>query len=126
MTHIGNPRRCLGFAALLALTGCGQAPGRPHWPVVGDAARGKVTIERLGCGSCHEIPGVVNANGMVGPPLTGFARRTIVAGVLPNTPANLVRWVKAPQSVVPGNAMPDAGMTDAQARDVTAYLYTLH
>lgn len=117
--------RWLRLAALLALAGCGETPGQPHWPVVGDAARGKVVIERLGCGSCHDIPGVVHANGMVGPPLTGFARRTIVAGMLPNTPANLVRWIKAPQSVVPGNAMPDAGLTDAQARDIAAYLYTL-
>ena len=29
------------------------------------------------------------------------------------------------QPVVPGNAMPNAGLTDAQARDIAAYLYTL-
>lgn len=62
---------------------------------------------------------------MVGPPLNHFARRTIVAGLLPNTPANLVRWIRYPQQVVPGNAMPDAGLDEQQARDVAAYLYSL-
>lgn len=110
---------------LVALAACGTASDRPHWPVIGDAAQGKIWAERMGCGSCHMIPGVQNADGMVGPPLTHFARRTIVAGVLPNTPANLVHWIQMPQAVVPGNAMPNAGLTDAQARDIAAYLYTL-
>jgi cytochrome c1 len=68
----------------------------------------------------------MHANGMVGPPLVHFAHRTIIAGLLPNTPANLVRWVQYPQQVVPGNAMPNGGLDDQQARDVAAYLYTLH
>ena len=45
--------------------------------------------------------------------------------MLRNTPDNLVRWMRNPQSVVPGNAMPDMGVTEAQARDIAAYLYTL-
>lgn len=112
------------FALLLGLAACGQ-PQRPHWPIVGDATAGQIAITRLGCGSCHRVPGVQNADGMVGPPLTGFARRTIVAGVLPNTPPNLIHWIKEPQAVVPGNAMPNAGTTGNQARDIAAYLYTL-
>jgi cytochrome c1 len=67
----------------------------------------------------------MHANGMVGPPLDHFARRTIVAGLLPNTPANLVLWIRNPQQVVPGNAMPAAGLDDQQAGDIAAYLYTL-
>ena len=62
---------------------------------------------------------------MVGPPLVGWARRTMVAGYLPNTPDQLVRWITAPQSVAPGNAMPNLGVTDRDARDIAAYLYTL-
>lgn len=50
----------------------------------------------------------------------------MVAGVLPNSPANLIRWIRFSQSIVPGNAMPDTRLTDAQASDVAAYLYTLH
>jgi cytochrome c1 len=54
-----------------------------------------------------------------------MARRVYVAGLLRNTPDNMVRWISDPQSVVPGNAMPNMGITAAQARDITAYLYTL-
>lgn len=69
------------------------------------------------------IPGVENARGEVGPPLTHWAERTSIAGVLPNTPANLVHWIQQPQSILPGNAMPNSGLTSKQARDVAAYLY---
>lgn len=123
---IGSPiiGRIVLLGTLGALAACGQAAS-PHWPVVGDTAQGKVWAGRMGCGSCHYIPGVQNADGLVGPPLTHFARRTIVAGVLANTPPNLVHWIKEPQAVVPGNAMPTQGLTEAQARDIAAYLYTL-
>jgi cytochrome c2 len=91
----------------------------------GDAHRGAAVIEQYGCGSCHTIPGVRNAKGLVGPPLLWWSRRTFIAGELPNTPENLVRWVRAPQSVEPHTAMPTLGLSDRQARDVAAYLYTL-
>ena len=45
--------------------------------------------------------------------------------MLRNSPANLVRWIRDPQGVVPGNAMPNMGVSDAEARDIAAYLYTL-
>ena len=54
-----------------------------------------------------------------------FSRRTMIAGELPNSPDNLVRWIKDPELVEPGTAMPDLGLTDSEARDVAAYLYTL-
>jgi cytochrome c1 len=72
------------------------------------------------------IPGIHAANGLVGPPLYFFSRRTMIAGELPNTPDNLVRWIMNPPSVEPGTAMPDLGLSDQQARDAAAYLYTLH
>jgi len=107
---------------LLAAT----ASASPAWRVVGgNARRGPALIEAYGCAACHTVPGVRNANGNVGPPLTRFGDRTYIAGVLRNTPENLIRWIRVPQSVVPGNAMPDMGVTDAQARDIAAYLYTL-
>lgn len=65
------------------------------------------------------------ANGLVGPPLDFMGERIFIAGMLRNTPANMVTWLRNPQDVVPGNAMPDTGLSEAQARDVTAYLYTL-
>jgi cytochrome c1 len=110
----------------LALGACARAPDAPAWPAFGgDAGRGATTITQAGCGACHEIPGVAQADGLVGPPLTHFSRRTMIAGLLPNTPANLIRWIRFPQSVVPGNAMPDAILSEAEARDVAAYLYSL-
>ena len=78
-----------------------------------------------GCGGCHSIPGIGNAQGLVGPPLDHIARRTIIAGLLPNTPANMIRWLQSPQSIVPGNAMPNMGLDHKDARDIAAYLYTI-
>jgi cytochrome c2 len=91
----------------------------------GDAQRGATLIGQVGCGACHEIPGLAGAAGEVGPPLTHVARRTVIAGVLANTPDNLVHWIQQPQAVVPGNAMPDMGLRPQQARDIAAYLGTL-
>ena len=102
------------------------ASGDPVWRVAGgNAQRGTALIEAYGCAACHTVPGVHNSNGNVGPPLTRFGDRTYIAGMLRNTPENLIRWIRLPQSVVPGNAMPNMGVTDAQARDIAAYLYTL-
>lgn len=114
---------CLALIAILA--GCGGKQPSAQAPWLGNPKNGAVTITRMGCGSCHAIPGISGADGMVGPPLAHFSRRTIIAGLLPNTPDNLVRWVQHPQAVVPGNAMPDMGLSEAQARDVAAYLHTL-
>jgi cytochrome c2 len=99
----------------------------PAWTVPGgDVQRGRQLIEQFGCGGCHTIPGVRSARGNVGPPLTAFGHRRYVAGMLENQPENLMRWLQHPQSVVPGNAMPEMGINQAQARDIAAYLYTLH
>lgn len=91
----------------------------------GDAGRGKQAIQNYSCGSCHQIGGVPNARGLVGPPLNGIGSRRVIAGYLPNQPENMERWLQYPQDVAPGNAMPDMGVTDQDARDIAAYLYTL-
>lgn len=82
-------------------------------------------IGQAQCGACHAIPGVAAADGMSGPPLKGFARRTMIAGMLANTPSDLVAWLRAPQTISPGNAMPNMDLSDAQAHDIAAYLDTL-
>lgn len=118
------------FASLIALalaaglSGCGE--GEARLVSGGDAHRGAKLIRQEGCGSCHSIPGIGDARGNVGPPLSRIAERTFIAGVLPNTPENMIAWIKTPQAIVPGNAMPDMGLDDAAARDIAAYLYTLH
>jgi cytochrome c2 len=91
----------------------------------GDPARGPAAIGRYGCGSCHAIPHVNGANGLIGPPLGGIASRAYLAGRLTNSPDNMVRWIQHPQHVEKGNVMPEMGVTDTDARDITAFLYTL-
>jgi cytochrome c len=91
----------------------------------GNPDKGMAAIGRYGCGSCHDIPGIRSARGTVGPPLESIAVRTYLAGRLANTPANMVRWIQHPQQVERGTAMPEMGVTEDDARDIAAYLYTL-
>lgn len=91
----------------------------------GDPVRGKDLIARYDCGSCHSIPGIRGAQGLVGPPLILFGRRTFIAGQVPNTPDYLVRWLLDPKAIEPGTAMPKLGLSEQDARHIAAYLYTL-
>jgi cytochrome c len=91
----------------------------------GDPVRGAQAIRWYGCDSCHMIPGIASANAFVGPPLIAMSRRSFVGGQLPNTPANMEQWIQQPQAINPHTAMPDVGVTDLDARDIAAYLYTL-
>jgi mono/diheme cytochrome c family protein len=103
-----------------------QAAGEPAMPGAADAKRGKRAIDQYACATCHEIPGIVGANAPVGPPLKEIGTRGFIAGVLPNTPQNMVRWLRYPQAVNPKSAMPDLGITERDARDIAAYLSTLN
>jgi putative membrane protein len=120
-----RPALVLSLAGLAFLLGACSGHDLPRTPGLGDAERGRVVVGREACGSCHVIPGLQDADGAAGPPLDAFARRTVIAGVLPNRPEALVRWLRSPQAVVPGNAMPDMALTEQQAGDVAAYLETL-
>jgi len=90
----------------------------------GDPSRGEALFIEYGCGSCHAVKGVRTATGMVGPPLDGIALRVIVAGKLANKPENIEKWIRDPQQVSPGTAMPDLNVGDRDARDITAFLYS--
>jgi mono/diheme cytochrome c family protein len=90
-----------------------------------DAARGRDAVEQYGCVSCHRIPGLVGAMAPVGPPLDGLAMRRLLVGRLANTPANMQRWLMAPQQIKPDSAMPDLGIGERSARDIAAFLATL-
>jgi cytochrome c2 len=87
--------------------------------------KGAKLIEANGCGSCHSIPGVNGAEGVVGPPLDNIGRRVYLAGILRNTPENMASWIQHPQAYVPGNAMPEMALTRDEAQAITAYLRTL-
>jgi cytochrome c len=113
-------RWALAIAALL-LAGCsGQQQELP-----GDPERGRQALQAYGCGSCHVVPGVAGADGRVGPPLRRIGSRVYIAGVLPNTPENMVLWIQAPQAVDPRSAMPDLQVNEKDARDIAAYFYSL-
>lgn len=113
----------IGLLGAVTLVGCDEP--RDKRVAVGDPEAGEVIVVRQACGYCHTIPDIPNSNGQVGPTLAHFASRRLVAGLLPNTPAGLVQWLRFPQAVLEDNAMPNMGLNDQQARDVAAYLYTL-
>lgn len=92
--------------------------------VGGDPRRGEAMFIQYGCGSCHALKNVRTATGMVGPPLDGIALRVIVAGHLANNSRNMEKWIRDPQQVSPGTAMPDLNVGEKDARDITAFLYT--
>lgn len=89
---------------------------------IGDPERGRIAIHQYACATCHEIPGIVGANAPVGPTLEGIAARQFIAGVLPNTRDNMIRWLRAPTKVDPRTAMPDLRLTARDASDIAAYL----
>lgn len=79
-----------------------------------------------GCGGCHTVRGS-EAAGTIGPDLTHLAdRRTIGAGILPNTPENLKRFIADTERVKPGVRMPSFGMLPgADIEAIAAYLGSL-
>lgn len=91
----------------------------------GNAERGRQALTEYGCNSCHTIPGVTRADATVGPPLIDWADRGSIAGLYPNTPENLLGWIENPQGMAPGSIMPNMGVPEPIARDMSAYLYTL-
>lgn len=112
--------------ALGAAWGCDDTTEKQAIAMTGgDPHRGKDAINYYGCASCHTIPGIRGADGLVGPPLNRIASRGYIGGVLRNTPANMLRWLQNPPAVDDKTAMPNLHMTDADVRDVACYLYTL-
>lgn len=115
----------LGLALLLGGCGRGDVERTAMAMTGGDPERAPQLIRKHGCQVCHTIPGVQGARGKVGPSLETIASRSYLAGNVPNTPENLIKWIADPQAIEPNTAMPDTGVTDQEARDIAAYLYTL-
>jgi len=77
------------------------------------------------CVGCHTIRGT-DATGTLGPDLTHMASRlTLAAGTIPNTRAQLARWIVDPQSIKPGNVMPPTQLSDEDLDKLLDYLETL-
>jgi len=89
----------------------------------GDPARAPDIMRRYGCGGCHTIPGIPGADGQTGPQLSGLIHHVYIGGVTTNSPDHLIQWLVAPQAISPRSAMPATGISEAEARDVAAYLY---
>lgn len=109
-------------AALLAA--CSKTPPRTEPITGGDPRAGRQLLARYGCASCHSIKGIAHADSRVGPPLDEIRSRGYIAGVMPHTADNLIEWIRHPRRVLPHTAMPELGVSEAEARDMAAYLYT--
>jgi len=119
-------RASLAVIAAMLLAGCGGEAKREAAAFTGgDPDRGAATVMRYGCGSCHVIPGIVGAHGMVGPTLASLRSRVYVAGALPNQPSSLEHWIEDPHAIHAQTAMPTLGVTAQEATDIVAYLYSL-
>ena len=120
---------CCTLFYFVLLTAACSSPAEIPLPTMnkpaaeGNAERGRQLVFSYGCGSCHTVPGVPGANAVVGPPLDDFHQRRYIAGNLPNQQPNLMRWIQDPQSIEPDTAMPDLGVSEDEARDISAYLY---
>ena len=91
----------------------------------GDVQKGREKIRFHGCTSCHTIPDVAGADGLVGPSLDRLASRAYIGGVVTNTPENLVRWIQDPPALNPQTAMPKLHVPEEDARNIASYLYSL-
>lgn len=127
MYQLAGLFRPKGFfiAVFIMLCGCDRLESQDVSNQLGDAERGRLALHQYACITCHAIPNVGGENAMVGPPLKGMAKRKFIAGILPNTPDNMLRWLQHPQEVDPDSAMPDLGVSERDARDMAAYLYQM-
>jgi cytochrome c1 len=126
--NVSHPHvRCglaIGLVAAIVLltTACGTSSSSVGLSGA-NPGRAPALISAYGCGGCHSIPGVSGATGEIGPRLSGLGSRLVIAGSLPNTPADLIAWIRDPQQFDPGTLMPDLHVSPAAARDIAAYLY---
>ena len=121
---------CGSAHALMGFTAMAMEPAEHEaWldAQAAPAARlGAGAFLRNGCGACHAVRGT-EAVSQVGPDLTHLAARpTIGAGLMPNTPENLKRFVAEVDRLKPGARMPGFRMLPADELEaIVAYLGTL-
>ena len=118
-------RWTIAVAVVALAAACHPSDQNPEVPGASISA-GRAAVQQYSCGACHQIPGVPDAHGQIGPPLAGIGDRTLIAGEIPNSPANLAAWIHDPEAFEPRTGMPDLGVDDSTARNMVAFLYTLH
>jgi cytochrome c len=111
-------RRLIPLLALCAATACGSGAEQHRLRHAKDLIANH-------CAACHQVPGVALAQGRVGPSLAGIGQQQIIAGYFANSPEMLTQWIEHPQRMLPGNAMPELGLTHEQAMSIVDYLYTM-
>lgn len=114
----GSPGKGAALADGVSLSGASLSGAS----VSGASAPGARLLVQYQCVGCHRMSDVSGAVGRAGPTLERFGSRSYIAGKVPNTPALLARWIADPQALVPGTAMPDMGVTAADAETIAAFL----
>ncbi|MBI4213871.1 MAG: c-type cytochrome [Chloroflexi bacterium] len=131
----------VGLVSLFLISACGAPPSAaqtrvstapeqlprltPAPGVAGSPERGRTTFVEKGCVTCHTLQGVPSATGVLGPNLTNVSLRpTLTEASFPNTPDQMARWLMNPPAMKPGTIMPNLGLTDQQAQDLVALLYS--
>lgn len=113
----------LSYVSYLPIAAVSQRQRLAEQMTGGSIDKAASALRRYGCAGCHTIAGLSGADGKVGPALVDLRQRVYLAGRIRNTPEALVKWIAEPQAVSPGSAMPTTGITEAEARDVAAFLY---
>jgi cytochrome c2 len=76
------------------------------------------------CATCHTIPGIAYGIIPQAPNLNNVSVKPRLADAIDTTPDNMKRWILSPQTVKQGTLMVTQ-VTDAEAQDLTAFLYSL-
>jgi cytochrome c1 len=91
----------------------------------GDPRAGQRLLIDKGCGGCHTVAGVPGASGVAGPNLTNIGLRPTLAGAsIPNSPQTMTAWLMDPSALKPDARMPNTGLTQQEAQDLTAFLFS--
>ena len=95
-------------------------------PVSDEVLRGRQLFGEVGCAACHRVAGS-SAQGLSGPDLTHVgSRRSLGAGILPNTRGTLIGWIGDSQSIKPNNRMPAyRSLQAAELNALAAYMESL-
>jgi cytochrome c oxidase subunit II len=120
LTVVALPRD--EFDAWLAVRQQPRPP--PLEEEAGLISRGEEVFFGAACHTCHAIRDTP-AEARIGPDLTHLGSRpTLGAGLMPNTPENLARWILDPQGLKPGNRMPATPLPPEDVSALVAYLHS--
>jgi len=121
----------VGAIAMIALASTGYYAGktkeqeqRAARMTRGDAENASAILVQYGCAGCHSIPGIAAPGGLAGPQLSGLSKRLYIGGAVQHTPEGLIGFIVNPKQFSSQSAMPVTGISEREARDVAAYLYT--